>query len=263
MCEYYDAISRKDLYINIAGECEATFVEIPAKKPNKNMIIGSVYRHPHNNHDEFFGAFCEKIEKINKNYSLILLGDLNIDVSMSTAKTAKEYQDMLLSLGLNNTINLPTRVTETSETVLDHVITNTNLDMLQSGIVTEEISDHYPIFCVTSCALQRIPSEFQIPRRRFTESKKQALIVNLQANLDDNFEQHSSDPGTSLEKLIHVIQDSVVNTFPIVKLSNNKRKRFRNPWITPGILKSIDRRNALLKKAIKSKNPDDRSEYTS
>ena len=159
-------------------------------------------------------------------------------------------------------INLPTRVTETSETVLDHVITNTNLDMLQSGIITEEISDHYPIFCVTSCAIQRIPSEFQIPRRKFTESKKQALIDNVQINLDDNFERHASDPGITLVNLIHVIQNSVVNTFPIVEMSNNKKKRFRNPWITPGILKSIDRRNALLKKAIKSKNPDDRLEYT-
>ena len=261
ICELCDAIPREDLYINIAGECEATFVEIITKKTDKNVIIGSMYRHPHNNHNEFFGAFCEKIETINKNYSLILLGDLNIDVSMSTVKSAKEYQDMLLSLGLNNTINLPTRVTETSGTVLDHVITNTNLDMVQSGVLTEEISDHYPIFCVTSCALKKIPSEFQIPKRKFTESKKQAFVDDLQSRLDDNFEQHPSDPGISLERLVHIIRNSVVNTFPVVPLSNNKRKRFRNPWITPGILKSIDRRNALLKQAIKTKNPDIRSEY--
>ena len=39
VCEYCEATPRNDLYINIAGECEATFVEIPVKKPGKNVII--------------------------------------------------------------------------------------------------------------------------------------------------------------------------------------------------------------------------------
>ena len=261
VCEYCEAIPRKDLHINIAGECEATFVELPVKKPGKNMIIGSMYRHPHNNHDEFFSAFCEKIEQMNKKYSIILLGDLNIDVSLNTVKSAKDYQDMLLSLGLNNAICLPTRVTETSETVLDHVITNTNLEMMQAGVLTEEISDHYPVFCVTRGSVKKIPSEFQIPTRKFANSKKQAFIDDLQTRLGDSFEQHVSNPGISLERLVHVIRNSVVNTFPVIKLSNNKRKRFRNPWITPGILKSIDQRNKLLQKAINTKSPEIRLKY--
>ena len=104
-------------------------------------------------------------------------------------------------------------------------------------------------------------SEFQIPRRKFTESKKQSLIDDLQLRLGSDFEQHASDPGISLERLVHVIRNSVVNTFPVVEQSKTQRKRFRNPWITPGILKSIDHRNALLKKSIKTKNSDVRSEY--
>ena len=98
--------------------------------------------------------------------------------------------------------------------------------MVQSGVLTEEICDHYPIFCVTSCSLKKIPSEFQIPKRKFTESNKQDFIDDLQFRLDDNFEQHPSDPGISLEKLVHIIRNSVVNTFPVVPLSNNKRKYF-------------------------------------
>ena len=40
ICELCDAIPREDLYINIAGECEATFVEIITKQTDKNVIIG-------------------------------------------------------------------------------------------------------------------------------------------------------------------------------------------------------------------------------
>ena len=114
--------------------------------------------------------------------------------------------------------------------------------------LTEEISDHYPIFCVMDCKIKKFQSEFQIPTRKFTESKKYLFIEDLKARLDHSFEQHTSDPGISLERLVHVIRSSIINTFPVVELSKTKRKRFRNPWITPGILKSIDHRNALLKK---------------
>ena len=51
------ATYRKDLEINIDGECEAAFVEVILANQNKNLIIGSVYRHPHDNHEEFFSVF--------------------------------------------------------------------------------------------------------------------------------------------------------------------------------------------------------------
>ena len=58
MCDYCEAIPRNDLYINIAGECEATFVEIPVKKPGKNVIIGSVYNF------FFFYIFLVPLKKV-------------------------------------------------------------------------------------------------------------------------------------------------------------------------------------------------------
>ena len=55
MCEYK---IRNDLDIKIEGECEAKFVEIiTANKNAKNVIVGSIYRHPHDNHPEFLSDF--------------------------------------------------------------------------------------------------------------------------------------------------------------------------------------------------------------
>ena len=62
------------------------------------------------------------------------------------------------------------------------------------------------------------------------------FIEDLQLQLEDSFEEHASNPGSSIEQLVYVIQNLIINTFPIVEMSNSKRKRFCNPWITPGIL---------------------------
>ena len=255
---------RKDLEINIDGECEATFVEVQIANPAKNLIVGSVYRHPHDNHEEFFSAFCGQVEKISKNYSVILLGDLNIDVS-NNSKHVKDYKNLLLSLGVKNTINLPTRISDTTETVIDHMITNQNLDKIESGILLKEVSDHLPIYCLAKLNAKRSARNEQLYIRKFPLSKKQAFISALQSKLDSSPEDNTMldpGPGACLERLISNIQNTINKVFPLVKLSKKQRKKRRNPWITTGILNSMDRRDKLLEKFISTKTEHDRKRYT-
>ena len=48
----FDSIERTDLNIN-SLEYESTWIEIKNKR-SKNIIIASIYRHPHNNFKDFF-----------------------------------------------------------------------------------------------------------------------------------------------------------------------------------------------------------------
>ena len=72
--ENFNFQDRKDLDINIPGECEASFIELDLKVgPTKNsLIICSMYRHPHNNHDEFFDIFNETVSKIDDRIPIII-----------------------------------------------------------------------------------------------------------------------------------------------------------------------------------------------
>ena len=55
---------------------------------------------------------------------------------------------MLLSHGVLPLITLPTRVTDVSATIIDHVLTNDIKHSLEPGeIQTQVISDHYPLYC--------------------------------------------------------------------------------------------------------------------
>ena len=54
---------------------------------------------------------------------------------------------MIQSYGLLPLITKPTRVTETTSTTLDHILTNDVHHCLLTGIIQYDLSDHYPVFC--------------------------------------------------------------------------------------------------------------------
>lgn len=179
---------RNDLNIFIDGECEAKFVEIiTSSKTSKNLIVGSIYRYPHDtNHQEFLSEFSRKIECIQKKYYIVLLGDININVKDRNDKITKDYKNTLLSLGLRNTINLPTRITETTDTILDHIITNVNSDCVVSGVITQDVSDHLPICSIVNLSVKKIKSSPPKYIRKFNLSKKDQYVDSFRNQITED-----------------------------------------------------------------------------
>ena len=55
---------------------------------------------------------------------LILMGDTNIDLMKVSDSVTKSYNDILQSCNLQQDITKPTRITQSSKTLIDHVISN-------------------------------------------------------------------------------------------------------------------------------------------
>ena len=62
--------------------------------------------------------------------------------------SANLYINSILSHGAIPLITKPTRISNNSSTIIDHIITNDLKHELQSFIVKSDLTDHYPIFCV-------------------------------------------------------------------------------------------------------------------
>ena len=68
----------------------------------------------------------------------------------------------MYSLCLYPLIDKPTRVTESSATLIDNIFTNELRHNLTCGILFNDISDHLPIFALCEYNIQRnIVKEFQ------------------------------------------------------------------------------------------------------
>ena len=59
----------------------------------------------------------------------------------------KHYSQLLKTNGFKQIINDPTRITDTTESLLDHILVNTPNRLSQSGVISKGISDHDMIYC--------------------------------------------------------------------------------------------------------------------
>lgn len=111
----------------------------------KTSIIG-IYRHPHHNNENA----SEILKYIDTNYkNAVILGDMNINLLNSQDTKINEYINKLYKHEFLNHIEYPTRITENARTLIDHIYTKgNNLHKLQnkSGILINDISDHYAVF---------------------------------------------------------------------------------------------------------------------
>ena len=75
----------------------------------------------------FRGAQGQRIEQLNtKGHEVLVVGDLNENLlKYNEDKQTSEYLDMLLTLGFMPIITKPTRITDHTATLIDHIYTNT------------------------------------------------------------------------------------------------------------------------------------------
>ena len=134
---------------------ELCWVEINPYNGKAPILIGSIYRHPGALVEEFTKYLDYLIIKLQNRYQLYILGDMNIDFLKYNHHTqTEEYLDMLHSNNISPIITKPTRITNYTATLIDHIYTN-NTNQMISGIVTVDISDHLPTFCIVDIPVQK------------------------------------------------------------------------------------------------------------
>ena len=82
----------------------------------------------------------------NSNKAIYIAGDTNLDTNIK----GKNYLNLLFQKNFIHVINKPTRVSHNNATIIDHINTNHFLNnYMHSGIITADISDHFPIFLIS------------------------------------------------------------------------------------------------------------------
>ena len=100
--------------------CNLEAVWVETKLNQENLLVGSFYRPP-NAKTEYWDLISESIQKVNNTMTkYIILGDFNTDFFDNPSK---HLLNILNMYQLHQLINSPTRITETTSSCLDLVIT--------------------------------------------------------------------------------------------------------------------------------------------
>ena len=237
-------IRRSDLEFSTTG-LETCFVELSRTK-QKSVIIGCIYRHPHNDRESFLQIMGQKLEYLNnQGFEAYIAGDININFfSYNTDRQTSDYLDMLLNLGFMPMITKATRITNHSATLIDHIYTNSPEKIIKSGICLADISDHLPCFCTVSTTLPAFIHERYY--RDFSHFDKELFEEDL-ANIDFYNLIQGEDVNVNMNNIATVLQEITNKHAPIRQVTNSKRRRLKKPWISNGILNSITRKHKLFK----------------
>ncbi|XP_068684907.1 uncharacterized protein [Montipora foliosa] len=128
---------------------------IEIRKPrSKSFIVATWYRPP-NSLVGIFSPFEELIGKLDSlNTEFYLLGDLNCNMAASQFDSdTRKLLTITDVYGLQQLITEPTRITETSATLMDLIFTNCPDKVLCSGVRHIGISDHSMVYVYRKLAI--------------------------------------------------------------------------------------------------------------
>ena len=157
---------------SISIDCifETIFIKISLSN-NTKTIIGNIYRpgtaHPTRTQTQQFECFFENFSNVlsslvDTRLTYYLVGNFYLDLlKFSANQIISDYLDLLFSNGSLQIVTKPTRCTDNSATLIDHIITNYNCDSFLTNILTYKISDHFPVLHFTGSKKQTVePKSF-------------------------------------------------------------------------------------------------------
>jgi len=153
---------RDDLFFDesLLNQFDGLFIEI-VNETSQNIILCILYRTPRFDSITLLTHhLSQKLDlMLSENKDIIIVGDLNIDLLkyQNHAATA-EFLDHMLSVNLLPKITMPTRITEHSTTLIDHIFSNIDNHRCLPGTLPTDISDHFSNFIfVNSCNPSKHP----------------------------------------------------------------------------------------------------------
>ena len=246
---------RDDLSVFIPHVYESLFIELISTSVNNNIIIGVLYRpntQPKADMDIFSVNIYESMDRINsENKKGIIMGDVNVDLLKfgSHVKT-NEYIENIFSRGFMPVITKPTRVTPSSATLIDHIYSNNISASSKSGIIINDVADHFGIFHIVKSKVSR-SGNISTCKRNITKTNTNKFNHLLeQANFD--YISQIDCPNHAFKEFINIYKKNFELAFPLTRSRSNNKFLKREPWVTAGFLSSSRTKTKLLRKKLKS-----------
>ena len=241
--EDLNAFEREDL--NKQFTVEAVWIEIIIA--SQRLLIRAIYRQP----DDltFFGKFQNDLDQVwEKRNNILLLEDFNSDLNFRNQNDETYFGRKLLrvlnSFNMTNIIKKSTRVTETTKTTIDMIITTDKSKVKQSGSFSSGILNHHIVYVVLNI--------FRKPTKPKIIEVKNYKKLNLN-DLESEFERAPWDICNTFDDMDditwaweHLYKDILNDHLTVrkVKIRTNSL-----PWMNSTLRKEMNLRYKLLKRA--------------
>lgn len=236
---------RSDLEVDAL---EVLWTEVKVHR-GKSVLVCSVYRSPTGG---CFGNFVEQFSVMLENAVLegkeiIVLGDLNVNLLVDSPAN-RHMTSVCRELKLTQMISVPTRITENSRTLIDHVYVTNPQGFSESGCIDVGISDHLMVFTIKkgdqSCG-HKIRKA-----RSFKRCEVDAMLADLKAA---PWKCDATDINHRWSHWKEVFLNVVDRHAPIVSC---RIRRDTPPWLSSDCRKLMKKRNRIHRLAMRTGSSD-------
>ena len=255
--------TRNHLNIYKSAELESTFIEIINHKKS-NIFVCCIYRHTLMDCNEFNDYYLKELlhKFSSENKSVILFCDFNVDLmKYDNHHSTNEFLDFLSSHLLLPHIIQPTRIRDSSKTLIDNIFSSTLIENTISGNLTPTISDHLPQFIILPNIFSNPPSnKSNIYERDWSNFVQENFILDYFSVNWNSIINNDKDVNLSFNNFLKRINAILDNYAPLRKVKKNKLRFRSKPLITLGLQTSISIKSSLFAKFIKSNEINQKNE---
>lgn len=229
-----DEFNRMETFIESVG------VEI--KCNGKMFTFICIYRPPQGNVNYFINVLNENLTIAkDRNYNeIFILGDINLNLLQHNDNEIKDLINLMQSYSLFPLTTLPTRVTATSATLIDHIWSTFVENNIGNFVIKTDITDHFPVVSSFNCSSTPSPPTF-ITKRTFTQEALHTFSYTLSRRKWSQI-MNCPCPNNSYELFYDDFKEIFDSCFPNKTIKINTKYN-RSPHITPA-LKKVHQRKA-------------------
>lgn len=208
-----------------------------------NTTFICIYRSPSfHSADRFLQSLDNLLNDLKHTTNIIILGDINIDISNNTNDAkADEYLDLLAMHHLIPGHTFPTRL----EKCIDHCMVKTKTKVT-TAICPTSTTDHSSLFLILPLAQRPKRHDKYVHKIDFNVASKFLSEINW------NDCDQINDANQLTEFFIATVTNIIKNSTRVHKAPS--RKRILQPWITPGLLRCMRFRDTLSRRHKRTPN---------
>ena len=233
---------------------ETLFVKIANNETP--ITVGVIYRPPSGKIEQFNHQLQELFTLL-PDRDVYILGDFNINLHDMSILVNEKYEELIVSSGYFPLISTATHhQPHCAQTCIDNILCNNIDNVILSGSLDCIISHHLPIFQFSDIPLEQASeSSTKITiHYDYNPENINKFCSQLDSTLLNAYQNNSLN---TFEEFDEVFQASIEETCKLSVPKTTKRNAINNPWITPGLISSINKKNKLYKnwkKSISSRN---------
>ena len=191
------------------------------------------------------------------NQPIFVLGDLNCNM-LHDGPDRKALVEVSTELNLQQIIKNPTRITDTTQSLIDVILVSNTASVLESGVLNSAISDHLPVYVILKVKVPKIPPNY-ITARSYKYYDPLHFSSDLAVKSDVLLSIFSNtDVNTQLETFKNTLHSTLDLHAPVKTFKVRSRS---NPFISCEIKEHMKSRDKFHRRFLQTRDKKDWEAY--